>query len=169
MNTVYTMNGFPTSNQANQPQGSEVRYHDANIDALYANGAPSPEITFPAELEVLEAVMKAWAAAGNLFGNLLQPGVLVSSSVVSFVLETAAVLNGEKSRRGLSFQDWALLLKPGEDTKVGPVQLSEGAIATLKEMAGKDLPTLIQKWVTSVGFEDLIGTMKIYVGEVQPR
>lgn len=164
MALVYSVNGFPTNNQ--KQSAEEVRYHDANIDALYANGAPSPEISFPAELEVLEAIIKAWTAAGGLFDNLLQPGVLVSASVTSFVLDTAAIVNGQKNRRSLSFQDWALLLKPSEDTKVGPVQLNDGAIQTLQELAGLPVDRLIQKWILTAGFEDLIGTMKIYVGDI---
>lgn len=164
MRLVYTVNGFPTNNQSQSTE--EVRYHDANIDALYANGAPSPEVSFPAELEVLEAVIKAWTAAGGLFDNLLQPGVLVSASVTSFVLDTAAIVNGQKSRRGLSFQDWALLLKPSEGIRVGPALLTDGAIQTLKELAGLPIDRLIQKWILTAGFEDLIGTMKIYVGDI---
>lgn len=165
MGLVYTVNGFPTSNQ-NQSQ-EEVRYHDANVDALYASGVAAQEISFPTELEILETVLRAWTAAGGLFDNLLQPGVLVSASVTSFVLETAAIVNGDKTRRGLSFQDWSLLLKPSDDTKVGPPQLNEAAIQTLKMVAGLPLDRLIQNWIITAGFEDLIGTMKIYVGDIQ--
>ncbi|MNG09729.1 hypothetical protein D3C84_931590 [compost metagenome] len=92
--------------------------------------------------------------------------MIVSPSVVSFVLETVAVVNGDKTRRGLSFQDWALLLKPCEDTKVGPVQLSDGALQTVQELAGLSIDRLIQKWILTAGFEDLIGTLKIYVGDI---
>lgn len=166
MSLVYTVNGFPTNNQTANKE-TEVRYHDANIDALYANGGVSTEISFPEELETLETVMRSWTAAGGLFDNLLQQGVLVSASVTSFVLETAAIVNGDKTRRGLSFQDWALLLKPSEDTKVGPPQLNEAAIQTLQMCAGLPLDRLIQKWILTAGFEDLIGTMKIYVGDIQ--
>lgn len=166
MALVYTVNGFPTNNQAPQSQDAPVLYHDANIDALYASNATNEEISFPAELEILEVVMRAWTAAGGLFDNLLQPGVIVSPSVVSFVLETTAVVNGDKTRRGLSFQDWALLLKPCEDTKVGPVQLSDGALQTVQELAGLSIDRLIQKWILTAGFEDLIGTLKIYVGDI---
>lgn len=166
MALVYTVNGFPTNNQAPQSQDKPVQYHDANIDALYANGATNQEISFPAELEILEVVMRSWTAAGGLFDNLLQPGVICSPSVTSFILETAAIVNGDKTRRGLSFQDWALLLKPCEDTKVGPAQLGEGARQTVQELAGLPLDRLIQKWILTAGFEDLIGTMKIYVGDI---
>jgi hypothetical protein len=166
MSLVYTVNGFPTNNQA-ADKDNEVRYHDANIDALYATSGLSTETSFPEELAVLETVIRAWSAAGGLFDNLLQQGVLVSASVTSFVLETAAIVNGDKSRRGLSFQDWALLLKPSEDTKVGPPQLNDAAIQTLQMCAGLSIDRLIQKWILTAGFEDLIGTMKIYVGDIQ--
>lgn len=167
MGLVYTVSGFPTNNQAPQSQDKPVLYHDANIDAIYANGAPGPEVSFPAELDILEAVIRAWGAAGGLFDNLLQPGVLVSASVTSFILETAAIVNGDKTRRGLSFQDWALLLKPSEDTTVGPPQLNDAAKETLQMCAGLPIDRLIQKWILTAGFEDLIGTMKIYVGDIQ--
>jgi hypothetical protein len=167
MGLVYTVSGFPTNNQAPQTQDAPVLYHDANIDALYASSATNQEISFPAELETLETVLRAWSAAGGLFDNLLQPGVLVSASVTSFVLETAAIVNGDKTRRGLSFQDWALLLKPCEDTTVGPPQLNDAAKQTLQMCAGLSLEALIQQWILTAGFEDLIGTMKIYVGDIQ--
>lgn len=168
MPLVFTVNGFPTGNQAPAPaDGKELRYHDVSIDDLYANGAgPSPTISFQDELAVLETVIKAWAASGNMFANILQPGVAISPSVASFVIETAQMVLGLKKRRVMSFQDWSLLLKPNEETRCGNLELNAEALGGLEELAGMSHDRLFQKWVLNVGFEDLIATMKIYVGDL---
>lgn len=166
MSIVYTVNGFPSINKADQSD-SEVRYHDEGIDTLYHAFPPTNKRTFADELAACETAIKAWKAAGCLFTNLLQPGVKVSASVTSFVLETAAVVVGGKSRRGLSFQDWALLLQPGDDIKILPVEINAESATLLKQAAELSLEHLIQQWVMGIGLEDLIATMKLYVGTVQ--
>jgi len=168
MARVYTVNGFPTANQSQvKAEGEEVFYHDVSIDDLYANGAgPSPSISFPDELVVLETVVKAWAAAGNMFANILQPGVLISPSVASFVIESAQIVLGLKKRRVMSFQDWALLLKPSAETRCGALELNDEARAGLQELAEMQPAYLFQKWVVNADFEDLVGAMKIYVGNI---
>lgn len=167
MSLVYTVNGFPTNNEsAVKAQGDEVLYHDVSIDDLYASGGPSPSISFPDELKVLETVVKAWSAAGNMFANILQPGVQISPSVASFVIETAQIVLGLKTRRVMSFQDWALLLRPAEDTRCGPLELNVAAREGLDELAKMNHAYLFQLWVTRASFEDLVGAMKIYVGNI---
>lgn len=167
MGLLFTVNGFPTGSQAPTPtDGSVARYHDVSIDDLYANGSPSPSISFPDELAVLETVIKAWSAAGNMFTNILQPGVVISPSVASFVIETAQMVLGLKKRRVMSFQDWALLLKPNDETRCGNLELNEEALSGLTELAGMSHDRLFQKWVLNAGFEDLTATMKIYVGDL---
>lgn len=168
MGIVYSVNGFPTNSTAPaaQPGAAEVRYHDANIDALYANGTPLTEVSFEDELATLEIILRAWAASGNMFANLLQPGVVVSPSVTSFLVETAQVVFGSKSRRVMSFQDWGLLLKPGADTKTAGVQLTEEDLQVISN-AGKMAPEqLFQAWVLSAGFADLVSTMKLLIGDI---
>lgn len=167
MSLVYTVNGFPTSNQSVvKAQGDEVLYHDVSIDDLYASGGPSPSISFPDELRIMETVVKAWAAAGNMFANILQPGVQVTPSVASFVIETAQIVMGLKSRRVMSFQDWALLLKPAEDTRCAPFEVSDDVRAPIEGLAQMAPAHLFQKWVVTADFEDLVGAMKIYVGNI---
>lgn len=166
MSLVYTVNGFPTANKANQSD-NEVRYHDDGIDTLYHAFPPTNKRSFEVELDTCVTIIKAWSAVGCLFSNLLQPGVKVSASTTSFVLETAAVVSGVKSRRGLSFQDWALLLRPGDDVKIQSVEINADSAALLKEVADLSLEHLIQKWVTGIGLEDLLATMKLYVGTIQ--
>lgn len=166
MSRLYTVNGFPTRNDAPPTEGAEARYHDISIDDLYANGGPSSSISFPDELAILETVIKAWIASGNMFSNLLQPGVVVSPSVTSFVVESAMMATGQKTRRGMSFQDWALLLKPSDETRCGNVMLDKEAVELLTMLAGTPSGDLFQKWVLNAGFEDLVGAMKIYVGDI---
>lgn len=169
MPIVYSVNGFPTAIRAEPKPADapETRYHDVSIDDLYASGAgPSPSISFPDELIVLETAIKAWTTAGNMFAGILQPDAVVSPSVASFVIETAQVILGLKKRRVMSFQDWALLLKPTDETRCGPLQINADARAPIEGLAQMTPAELFQRWVVIAGFEDLIGAMKIYVGNI---
>lgn len=167
MTIVYTLSGFPTRSQA--VGDDTVRYHDATIDAMYASGQPTNNSAFVEELDALVTVIKAWKAAGGLFDNILQDNLRVSASTVSFVLETAMILGGEKTRRGLSFQDWALLLKPNDESVYGPVVLPEIALDLIKGLAGLPTESLIQRWILTAGVHDLLATMKLYVGDIQTK
>lgn len=163
MNIVYTHRGFPALMAI--AVSAEAVYEAPEISEIYRRRCEQNRPDFKLELDQLAIMQREWAATSGFFAAALSPTVRLGTSVQSFIAETALFLTKRITRRRVSFQDRALLLK--HDTVVAtrlPTFTPEEREAV--EFLAAMLPEhLIQLWVTRLGVDDLSATLQLYVGD----
>lgn len=163
MSIIYTHRGFPTEMDISSPAGSV--YEAPEISDLYRTRMSQVRPDFETELTHIALLLREWKATKGFFIPSLLPSVRLSTSVQSFVAETALFLTKRITRRRVSFQDRALLMK--RDTEVAtrlPV-FSKAETEAIEELSKMTPEAVIQKWVSSLGVDDLSSTMQLYVGD----
>lgn len=163
MTIVYTHRGMPTDMDI--PASPGAVYEAPEISEIYRRRSEQNRPAFDLELAQVSVMLREWSATKGFFVPALMPNVRLGVSVASFIAETALYLTKRITRRRVSFQDRALLMK--HDTTVAtrlPVFTDEERNA-VEELAGLTPEAVIHRWVNLLGVDDLSSTMQLYVGD----
>jgi len=164
MSLLYSYYGFPVLVEVASSPDEKI-FHAPQVTAVAERRKSSNRPGFTEEVDQIIDLTKTWAITGGFFRAILAPGVQVSPSVRSFVLETACLLAGTIQRRRVGFPDWALLLSPGDDVVCAPPVFSPEELAAVEAMAKLPTEEIIYRWVNNLGVDDLSQSLQLYVGE----
>lgn len=163
MRMIYTHRQFPAL--VDVTVLSDAVYEVPEISEIYRRRCQQDRPGFTEELYQIGVMLREWTRTGGFFRAALDPTVRVSGAVQSFIAETAMFLTKRCTRRRVSFQDRALMMR--HDTPVPsrlPIFSAEEA-AALNELADMTPEAVIQMWVTRLGVDDLSQTLQLYVGD----
>jgi hypothetical protein len=163
MSIIYTHRGFPTEMDIQATPGSV--YEAPEVSDIYRDRMDQSRPGFAEETDQIAILLREWKATQGFFIPSLMPNVRLGTSVQAFIAESALFLTKRITRRRVSFQDRALIMK--HDIQVAtrlPVFSAEEREAIV-ELANLTPEALIQKWVVLLGVDDLSCTMELYVGD----
>lgn len=160
---VYTHRGFPTLMAFAAPP--ESVYESPEVSDIYRERAEQVRPSLEVELSQIAIMTAEWCRTQGFFAAVLNPTVRVSANVQSFIVETALYLTKEITRRRVSFQDRALLIKQDSSASNRLPTFQPHERQVIEELSQLTPDALIQMWVSRLGVDDLSQTFQLYVGD----
>lgn len=174
MKTLYSVLGFPVTAApavGDLAVTEKMVFYSEEVNALVTERKQDSKPTFTVELAQIAVLTKVWEATGGFFKPLVgDVPAKVSVNVMSFITETARVLNtypddnleGTYVRR-VDFSDWRMLLEPS-DSEVYSPGVPPTQAAAVDALAEMPTERLIQHWINRMGVSDLVASLNLYVG-----
>lgn len=164
MSIVYSHRGFPVIVSA---ANAGSVFESPEVEQLFLARNHLNGCSFEEELKHVVEATRVWTISGGMFSAVLNPEIVVSPAVKSFIAETALLLRGEISRRRVGFADWAMLLAPAEGVVCGKPAFTPAELEAVKTLADMLKPEfIIQRWIQVAGLDDLIRSLYLFVGPV---
>lgn len=161
INLLYTKRGFPVLVES---QAEGAVFESPEVTIIHQNRSAQDRPGFETELKQIAQLSSIWSITGGLFAPILHPKAVVSPSVKSFVLESARLLTGQSKRRLVSFSDLTMLVEYRKDMVSTAPGFSGTDYELLATLAKEPTESVIQKWVTTIGVDDLSMSMQLVMG-----